>query len=290
MRGPSDDTGPAPGKWMVSRKANGVSPGFTITDARGRRYFVKFDPPGHPELGTGAETVVTRLLHALGYYVPQVNIATLRREDLEIGPDATVGLPNGAPASDAVLGPRRAAEARAPQSRWHVPRHLQRVRPRPGARGVQVRRDAHRRPERYRAAREPARAARIARVQRARESHRRQGDQRARHGPDRERPLVRAALRARFQRRARQRRRRPARAPRRLRVSGGGPAGPEGASGIGFRRASVDDDRLSRSARHRTVRVETFRAAGVAAPRPESRVRALACRTTPSGRPARRWR
>ena len=96
MRGPSDDTGPAPGKWMVSRKANGVSPGFTITDARGRRYFVKFDPPGHPELGTGAETVVTRLLHALGYYVPQVNIATLRREDLDIAPDATVRLPSGA--------------------------------------------------------------------------------------------------------------------------------------------------------------------------------------------------
>ena len=78
MRGPSDDTGPAPGKWMVSRKANGVSPGFTITDSRGRRYFIKFDPPGHPELGTGAEVIVTRLFHALGYHVPQANIATLK--------------------------------------------------------------------------------------------------------------------------------------------------------------------------------------------------------------------
>lgn len=95
MRGPDGDTGPATGTWTVSRKANGVSPGFTITDERGRRYFVKFDPPGEPELGTGAEAVVTRLFYALGYNVPQVNLGTLRREDLVVGKDATVRLPNG---------------------------------------------------------------------------------------------------------------------------------------------------------------------------------------------------
>jgi hypothetical protein len=94
-RGPSDDAGPAPGKWTVSRKANGVSPGFTITDERNRRYFVKFDPPGFPELGTGAEAVVTRLFHALGYYVPQATVGVLRRENLVIGSNATVRLPNG---------------------------------------------------------------------------------------------------------------------------------------------------------------------------------------------------
>src|SRR3982751_2594693 len=76
MRGVNDDTGPAPGKWTVkSGKGNGVSPGFTIVDTRGHRYFVKFDPPGWPTLATGAEVVVTRLYHALGYYVPQTNIA-----------------------------------------------------------------------------------------------------------------------------------------------------------------------------------------------------------------------
>jgi hypothetical protein len=95
LRGVDDDRGPAPGTWEVSRKANGVSPGFTITDTRGRRYFVKFDPPGHPELGTGAEAVVTRLFHALGYFVPQANVVTLRREDLTIAPGATVRVPGG---------------------------------------------------------------------------------------------------------------------------------------------------------------------------------------------------
>jgi hypothetical protein len=96
IRGVDDDKGPAPGKWTVrSGKGNGVSPGFTITDTRGRRYFVKFDPPGWNELATGAEVVVTRLYYALGYYVPQTNIAYLRREDLELGEGATTTAANG---------------------------------------------------------------------------------------------------------------------------------------------------------------------------------------------------
>jgi len=95
LRGPNDDQGPAPGKWVVSRKANGVSPGFTITDQNGRRYFVKFDPPGEPELATAAEAVVTRLFYALGYNVPQILIGTLRRENLAIAADAYVRVSNG---------------------------------------------------------------------------------------------------------------------------------------------------------------------------------------------------
>ena len=84
MRGPNDDRGPAEGKWAVSRKADGVSPGFTITDPGGRRYFLKFDPPGEPELGTATEVIVTRLFHALGYYVPQASIAVLKPGSLVI--------------------------------------------------------------------------------------------------------------------------------------------------------------------------------------------------------------
>lgn len=95
FRGVGDATGPAPGTWTVSRKAGGVSPGFTIADSRGRRYFVKFDPAGHPELATAAEAIVTRLFHALGYHVPQATIVSLRREFLVIGSDATVRLPSG---------------------------------------------------------------------------------------------------------------------------------------------------------------------------------------------------
>lgn len=89
-RGPNADTGPAPGRWEVSRKANGVSPGFTIADSNGKRYFLKFDPPGDPELGTATEVIVTRLFHALGYHVPQTVIATLNPADLTIAADAQV--------------------------------------------------------------------------------------------------------------------------------------------------------------------------------------------------------
>jgi hypothetical protein len=79
----------------VFRKSDGVSAGFTIADGRGKRYFVKFDAPGYPELGTGAEAVVTRLFHALGYHVPQATIVDIRSEDLVIGSDATVREPGG---------------------------------------------------------------------------------------------------------------------------------------------------------------------------------------------------
>ena len=89
-RGPNDDRGPAAGKWTVSRKANGVSPGFTIDDSAGRRYFLKFDPPGYPELGTSTEVIVTRIFHALGYHVPQASLATLHPAELVIAADAQV--------------------------------------------------------------------------------------------------------------------------------------------------------------------------------------------------------
>lgn len=95
MRGPNDDRGPAPGTWTVTRKAGGVSPGFTITDARGQRYFIKFDPPGYPELATASEVIVTRVFHAIGYYVPQASISTLRPQDLVIAPNAQVRILGG---------------------------------------------------------------------------------------------------------------------------------------------------------------------------------------------------
>jgi hypothetical protein len=88
LRGPNENRGPADGPWAVSRKSNGVSPGFTITDPAGAVYYLKFDPPGEPELGTASEVIVTRLFHALGYHVPQANIATLKPGNLTIAPGA----------------------------------------------------------------------------------------------------------------------------------------------------------------------------------------------------------
>ena len=46
--GPDTSNGPAPGAWTItSSKSDGVTPGFTVKDAPGQRWFLKFDPPGY---------------------------------------------------------------------------------------------------------------------------------------------------------------------------------------------------------------------------------------------------
>jgi hypothetical protein len=88
--GPNTNDGPAPGAWVVtSSKSDGVTPGFTIKDSRGDRWFLKFDPPGHRAMATGTEVAVTKLMWALGYNVPENHIAYLRRGQLTVAPDAT---------------------------------------------------------------------------------------------------------------------------------------------------------------------------------------------------------
>jgi hypothetical protein len=88
-RGPNTGTGPVNGTWtIVGSKNEGITPGFTITDETGQLYFIKFDPLTNPEMATGAEAVTTPLFHALGYHVVENYIATLRRENLRIGPEA----------------------------------------------------------------------------------------------------------------------------------------------------------------------------------------------------------
>lgn len=89
LAGPGAGTGPA-GKWTVTRaKSQGVSKGFRIKDARGVRFSIKFDPVKYPELTTSADVVVSKLIWAAGYNVPDNSIAFFRREDLVIGADAT---------------------------------------------------------------------------------------------------------------------------------------------------------------------------------------------------------
>ncbi|MES1256017.1 MAG: hypothetical protein ABUS56_10440, partial [Acidobacteriota bacterium] len=90
-RGPNMDDGPAPGVWTItSSKSDGVTPGFTIKDVHGQRWFLKFDPPGYRGMATGTEVAVTKLMWALGYNVPENHIAYVRREQLVIGSGAKI--------------------------------------------------------------------------------------------------------------------------------------------------------------------------------------------------------
>ena len=88
-KGPNTTNGPAAGAWTItSSKSDGVTPGFTVKDSTGQRWFLKFDPPGYRGMATGTEVAVTKLMWALGYHVPENHIAYLRREQLVIGEGA----------------------------------------------------------------------------------------------------------------------------------------------------------------------------------------------------------
>jgi len=94
--GPDTSAGPEAGDWMItSSKSDGVTPGFTIKDAKGQIWFLKFDPPGYGGMATGTEVTATKLMWALGYNVPENHIAYLRRERLVIAENARFTPPGG---------------------------------------------------------------------------------------------------------------------------------------------------------------------------------------------------
>lgn len=89
-RGPTTSDGPADGPLtIVAAKVEGISPGFTIEDARGDRYVLKFDPKGFLYLSSAAGVISNRLLHAAGYHVPEDYMFHFRVDRLRVEPGAT---------------------------------------------------------------------------------------------------------------------------------------------------------------------------------------------------------
>lgn len=90
VRGPGNATPPADGEWMiVAAKSDGITPGFTIEDAKKQRYLLKFDPPAEPELATGADVVGSKFFYALGYFTPENYIVEFATARLRISPEAS---------------------------------------------------------------------------------------------------------------------------------------------------------------------------------------------------------
>jgi hypothetical protein len=88
VRGPRSGE-PPQGAWkVVAAKTEGVTPGFTIDDARGRRYIIKFDPRQNPEMATAADVIGSLFFYALGYHVPENYIVYFDRDRLTVSPDA----------------------------------------------------------------------------------------------------------------------------------------------------------------------------------------------------------
>lgn len=76
--------------WTVHAvKSKGESIGFTVTDARGEKFHIKFDRVGFPELETANHIIVGRILWACGYNVPEDFISHIDVRDLAIAPGAT---------------------------------------------------------------------------------------------------------------------------------------------------------------------------------------------------------
>jgi hypothetical protein len=90
LRGPGTDNPPDTSKplTVIAAKTEGITPGFTIEDARGRRYVVKFDPLTNPEMATGPDVIVSKIFYALGYNVPENYIFSFTREQLVVAPSA----------------------------------------------------------------------------------------------------------------------------------------------------------------------------------------------------------
>jgi len=92
--------------WVIrSSKVGGITVGFIVVDQRGVKYVLKFDEIGAPEVETGADVVLQRLLWACGFNVPEDYIVYFRREDLVRAPDAVIRDPMGneQPMTDAYI-------------------------------------------------------------------------------------------------------------------------------------------------------------------------------------------
>jgi hypothetical protein len=96
VRGPDRVNGPAPGIWHVTGRPDaGITPKFTIKDARGDTYLIKLDPARFPELPSSVELISTKIFHAIGYHVPEDFIVTFDLSRLDVAPGAKIRMDSG---------------------------------------------------------------------------------------------------------------------------------------------------------------------------------------------------
>jgi len=89
--GPDSTTLPSKPWTVTHTKHGGATPGFQIKDADGRKWLVKLEPRGYPQLCTGADMVARTLLHAAGYNVPHNEPVRFLRGDLTVSEDLARG-------------------------------------------------------------------------------------------------------------------------------------------------------------------------------------------------------
>jgi len=89
-RGPNTLETPNIDDWpVVEGKSSGITPGYRVVAPDGRLYQVKFDPPGNPEMASGAEVIGAAFYHAIGYNVVQGYVVEVDPARIVIAPNAT---------------------------------------------------------------------------------------------------------------------------------------------------------------------------------------------------------
>ena len=71
--------------WTVYGANEGMTPILRIEDSGGRRYALRFDPKQYIELTTGADVVGSKVLHAIGYNVPDNYAVRFDRAQIQTG-------------------------------------------------------------------------------------------------------------------------------------------------------------------------------------------------------------
>jgi hypothetical protein len=74
---------------IVQEKSSGITPGYRIVDPAGHLYQIKFDPPEHPEMASGAEMIGAAIYHTIGYNVVQGYAVDIDPAAIVISPKAT---------------------------------------------------------------------------------------------------------------------------------------------------------------------------------------------------------
>jgi len=89
-RGAGNENAPSGPYLVIAGKTDGITPGFTIRDSKGKVFFVKPDPQSNPEMASAADVIVAKFFYALGYNVPENYVLKFKNTELSIGKEATV--------------------------------------------------------------------------------------------------------------------------------------------------------------------------------------------------------
>jgi hypothetical protein len=114
------DIKPMPPFTISGRKEGGTTVGFRVTDANGRKWLFKLDPPGCPQLVSGADVVCGRLLYAAGYNVSHDEAVSFRYSDLLISPKLLAASKGDPPFSNAELEALLAQGAHGANDRYYA--------------------------------------------------------------------------------------------------------------------------------------------------------------------------